>query len=320
MPSDDQSEHEYYENDANEDFVTVTHFSDAQFRADPQVGTVVTRDWQAFAKWLKMPKVSPNKTGMGAWCPTVLPGGAVKDGKGDLSLLVADVDDCTHGAIQRHAETLDDLQGLIIPTYSWSFETPKHRIVLKLSRAIDPYEFTIIWPKMARDFETLGILVDKGCKNLNRLYFACATPDEDTWRASGGSIELRGQPLPVDDMLRAAQAEYAEQEAVRARKNAAKAPFVGFGGQLQSDRDRYIGGAVKSAKSNLRGASAGDRHNTLLKEVFGLTRFGLTQQQVESELLEDFVAVAGEERRLEGQKAIRDAHRASLRKLGEERA
>lgn len=282
------------------DLVTITHFTAKRFEALPQVGVPVTRPWYRLARWLTAPTIGATKTGAGAWCPAALPGGAVKNGRGPMSLLVADVDDCAAGAIRRHAEILSDLRGLIIPTFSATPEKPKHRIVVRLSREITEHEFPVLWPKMSRDFATLGIVVDKGCKNNNRLYFACVAKSAEAWL---GAAELRGDPIPVDVMLAAAEAERVEQEAARIRKSggASRVPITPEG------RDRYVAGACEKARANVASASEGGRHDVLLKETFALARFGLSEAEITRALLESFVATAGEHRRREGERAIRDA-------------
>jgi hypothetical protein len=45
----------------------------------------------------------------------------------------------------------------------------------------------------------------------------------------------------------------------------------------------------------------------LLREAYSLARLGLDARTLERELLDTFVAVAGEGRRFEGHRAIRDA-------------
>jgi hypothetical protein len=54
-------------------------------------------------------------------------------------------------------------------------------------------------------------------------------------------------------------------------------------------------------------ASDGERHYTLSKEAFCLARLDLTEREIALALVPAFVAVAGEPRRREGERTVRDA-------------
>jgi hypothetical protein len=138
-----------------------------------------------------------------------------------------------------------------------------------------------------------GIVVDGACKNVNRLYYGCIARSPAAWL---GARLLRGQPIDVDLMLAAAREDGAAGVCVGLRSTSEPA-----------SRDRYVAGAVRRARENVREATQGMRHETLLRESFALARFGFNEQQVATALLDPFLAVAGVERRPEGERAIRDA-------------
>jgi hypothetical protein len=277
--------------------VAITFFTPARFAADPQVGLPIVQEWHSLLRWLTWPSFAETKPAHGAWCPTELKGGAVKGGRGPVSLLVADVDDCGPGAIDHSVFELSAYAGAVIPTFRATPENPKHRIVLLPDRALTPDEFPLAWAKMASTLERSGIRVDRGCKNINRLYFACITPSPAAWL---GARLLSGGPVPVDAMMARARAEHDAEEAARKARPPPR-PV------LEEHRDHYVAGAVAKARDNILGAAEGGRHEMLLKEAFSLARFGLSEFEIADALLEPFVTVAGEPRRREGERAIHDA-------------
>ena len=283
--------------------VAITFFSPERFASKPQVGLALRQEWRSFIRWLTWPSYGEKKQ-YGAWCPTALQGGVVKDGTGPVSMLVADVDDCSEGAIQRSVEALSNYQGTIIPTFNAKPEQPKHRIALRPDRPLTAEEFPIAWTKMASDLAAAGIVVDKGCKNLNRLYFACVARSPEAWL---GARLLTGAPVAVDAMLDAARAE--EEDA--ARERAARPPPRPV---LEQHRDRYVAAAIDRERENVRGVGEGGRHDALLRACFALARFDdLGEDAIRDALLETFVAAAGEDRRNEGIRAIRNAVNARKR-------
>jgi hypothetical protein len=265
---------------------------------------VIRQEWSSLLLWLTFPAFANDKRAAGAWCPTALLDGVVKGGTGPVSLLVADVDDCTEGAVERSVEALRSYKGAVIHTASATKEKPKHRIVLLPSRPLLPDEFPLAWSKMASALAAEGIAVDRGCKNINRLYFACVARSPESWL---GAHVLEGEPVPVDAMLEASRAEAEQTARARAvRPEPRPVPVVGDG-----VRDRWVAAAIKGELSNLCGASEGGRHDALLKAAWALARIEeLSEADIREALLEAFVAVAGEPRRREAERAIRDAVKA----------
>jgi len=285
----------------SDDTITVAYLTPSRFAAKPQVGVAIEQEWHSFALWLSSPSYADEKQSEGAWCPTALEAGIVKGGRGPVSLLVADVDECAVGAIEYTAEVLRNYGGLVVPTFNATVEKPKHRIVLRLSRPLAPdREFPLAWIKMAVELEDAGIRLDRGCKNVNRLYFACVTRSPSTWL---GARILSGPPVDVDAMLKAARADapVSGQHVWRPRP------------ATKSCGDRYVAAAVRRARDNVRDAVEGGRHETLLRESYSLARFDFSERELAELLLGPFVDVAGDARRREGERAIRDAVAARRR-------
>jgi hypothetical protein len=136
-----------------------------------------------------------------------------------------------------------------------------------------PDEFKIAWPKMAAELARAGIVADKGCKTVNRLYFACVSPSPARWNELGGARILTGAPINAETMLDAARADREAQEA-RA-KAAPKARPV-----REQHRDKYIAAAIRHERGNIEAAGEGGRHDALLKAAWALARFGLGEDQI----------------------------------------
>jgi hypothetical protein len=178
--------------------IAITYLTPERFEAKPQVGIRIIQEWHAILRWLTWPTVAAAKPDCGAWCPTQLDGGIVKAGSGPVSLLVADVDECEAGAMDETALPLSKYAGAVVPTFNATLEKPKHRITLLPSRDMTPEEFPLCWTKMASTLEDAGIVVDRGCKNINRLYFGCVTKSLESWL---GARLLPGEPVDIDWML-----------------------------------------------------------------------------------------------------------------------
>ncbi len=288
------------------DEITLTYLTAERFRAQPQVGLRIEQSWTTTADGLTTPIVAETKRDAGAWCPCALDGGRVKEGRGPVFLLVADVDDAGPGAIGRSASALSRYQGAVIPTFSATKENEKHRIVLVPSRPLTPEEFPIAWQKIARKLAAMGIAVDRGCKNINRLYFVANTPAPEMWL---GAHRLAGAPVNVDALLAVARRE---DEQHRRREEAERARRAAVAPTREEHRDKYVAAAIANERARIASAAEGSRHDALLKAAFALARpaIGLTIVQIEAALLDAFVSVAGESRRREGQRAIHDASAA----------
>jgi hypothetical protein len=281
--------------------IAITYLTPERFARKPQAGLSIRQEWHALARWLTWPTQTERedkeaKTLAGAFCPCELPDGVVKGGRGPSQLLVADVDGCGSDGFERSVGALTDYLGCVVTSCNATNEDTRHRIVLVTDRLMDPEERALAWRHMNRTLARAGIGIDQGCKNANRLYYG------PVWRRGGifRAAHLVGAPVPVNVMLEAARAEDAAELAARPKPKPLK----------QENRDRYIAGAVSKARTNVEAADAGARHGTLLREVYGLARFGLSENEISDALLEPFVHAAGESRRREGERAIHDAFTA----------
>lgn len=284
--------------------LALVYLNPERFALSPQVGLPIVQNWRSLRTWLTSPAFGADKRGAGSWCPTALANGIVRGGTGPVSLLVFDIDECGPDGIDRSASALALYQGAIPPTFSSTREKTKHRIVLVPSRPLEPDEFRIAWPFMSRALASAGIAIDQGCKNPNRLYFACVARSPESWL---GARILDGDPVDVDALLVAAREEAAELEAERARRPKPR-PVD------DRHRDRYLQAAVDAARRNVASASEGGRHDVLLRESYSLARFDLSEDQIRDALLGPFVHAAGDSRRREGERAVRDAVHARQQK------
>lgn len=75
--------------------------------------------------------------------------------------------------------------------------------------------------------------------------------------------------------------------------------------------DRYVGAAIVHIAVALARCTPGQRHYELLRGSWALARFeALSEDTIVSAILGAFVLAAGETRRAEGERTIRDAVRA----------
>ena len=272
--------------------IAITYLSPERFFSPKQIGIVIRQDPYSCMRWLTWPSFVEDKRMVGAWCPAALKNGVVAKGTGPVCALVGDVDSCTEGALDRHAQILAPFSGVIVPSFNATKGIPKHRIVLWASRPIDgATEFRLAWSKFAAELADAGIVVDQACKNINRLYYGCATRSPATWL---GARILTGEPVDVDGMLYAAKRD-AEREAVL---RAARTPST-----AHLDANEKIARAVAA----VQGAPEGGRHHMLLRRAYSLALDGVNETEIERALLPAFVQAAGPRREREGERAIKDA-------------
>jgi len=290
---------------ARKAFVSFTYLSARRFRQVPQVGRLLDRTWATFRDWLSHPQFANRKDAHGAWCSCAIEGGVIKGGVGSHYVVAADIDRCVEGDLDRTARVLARRCGLVIPTFSASTgaKPEAHRVVQLLSRPISAEEFPLVRSALDAELARSGIVVDKSCRNANRLFFATVAKSPGSWL---GVRQLDGEPVDVDALLIPARAAAKREAAERARRPRAAR-------RLYQD-PRYLSGAFDSARRNIASAVEGDRHDTLLREAWSLAAKPLSEEQIREALLDQFVEVAGDERRDEGERAIRDGVRARHRR------
>ncbi len=165
------------------------------------------------------------------------------------------------------------------------------RLYVELREAVDLAAFDRAHAVMRKHFAARGIVADESAKDCSRLNYVPV-------RATGSGYQfsrIAGEPLDVARML-AAQPPPAPRSATRLSP-------------LPQHRDKYISAALAKARANVAAANPGGRHLALLREAFSLARLDLTESEIADALLPAFVAAAGEARRREGERAIRDGVR-----------
>ncbi len=203
--------------------------------------------------------------------------------------LSLDFDDA--GDVDRIADALP-YSCIIHETYSSTSAAPRCRAYLELAEPImDVAIFDRAHAVVRRHLAAAGAVADDGAKDCSRLnYVPC--------RARGMGYRFRrveGEPLDVSRMLAAAPPPSAPTATVL---------------PLPQNRDRYIAAALQRARLNVASASPGGRHLALGREAYSLARLGLREHEIRDALLPAFVAAAGEKRRAEGARFVRDAIRA----------
>ena len=128
--------------------------------------------------------------------------------------------------------------------------------------------------RWSESWERRGIAVDRGCKNINRLYFSCVTPSREAWL---GARVLGGGPIDVDALLAVARREDEERRRREEAERARRPPRAHARGAPRQVRCR----CNRKRASQIAGAGEGGRHDALLKAVFALARpaLGLTEAQ-----------------------------------------
>jgi hypothetical protein len=286
--------------------VRITFLSARQFHLSPQVGRFLDRTWGQLRTWLSKPRYADRKDAHGAWTSCAIPDGRIKGADGSHCVIAMDIDHCVEGDLDRTARVFARRRGVVVPTFSASTgdKPDAHRVVLLTSRMVLAKEFSLVWVTVAGEFARSGIVVDKSCRNPNRLYFATVAKSPESWM---GVRYLDGDPIDVDALLPAAR-EAAEREAEERARQPLRLPPMS-----RRSRDLYIAAAFKSARDRILNALDGTkgegRHAVLLREAWSLSRL-VSEDEVRDGLLETFVQAAGEERREEGERAIGDGVRA----------
>jgi hypothetical protein len=245
--------------------------------------------WPELSKYLARPIVGDLKDSGGAWSPALYRDDVRrKSNLVAVSALVIDVDE--GGDVERIAELLTRYRAVVHSTFSSTPAAPRCRIVLALAEPIDAATYSQTHTVVRRHLAQCGVCADEGAKDPSRLSYAPVI-------RPGRGYDFR----TVEGALLDARAVLAAQPSPRAdlRARAALAPT-----------DSYVRSALQRAASAVASADPGGRHYTLCRESFALGRLGLPEGTIVDSLLAAFVASAGEGRRVEGLRTIRDAVRA----------
>ena len=139
----------------------------------------------------------PHKDGE-CWSPSVFSGSTLSAQDVEaVSCLVLDVDHVTDAAVDVMRTQIVEYQHLIHVTHSDRLDDRCLRVIVQLSRSVDPIEWPRFWSASVR---ALSAPIDSTCGDIARCYYLPSRPyDADYFVA----VHM-GEPLDVDAMLAAA--------------------------------------------------------------------------------------------------------------------
>ncbi len=256
----------------------------------PMIGRPFRMHWCELSTWLSRPSTATRKDEHGAWTPGLFRGNhKKKEHLLHADALLIDVDE--GGDADAIADLLVRYRGCVHSTFSNTRDAPRCRIVLPFAESVDPPTYERVWKIVVTHLARLGVLADRSAKDAGRLGFLPCI-------RAGAAYHFRtleGVPLDARKVLAAQPPEPPRSP------QTIVAP---------DHRDRYLRGALRRACSEVSVASEGMRHYTLSREAFALARLGLRLETIAAALVPAFVAAAGEQRRHEGERTVRDAVRA----------
>jgi hypothetical protein len=278
------------------------------FGCKPQIGRPFRMQWSTLAAWLSHPTTGPTveeepdhdraKAIMGAYSiATYRENVRRKEHLIAAGALVVDVD---HGGdVDRLANDVDGYAAIILESFKSGLEGygPRCRILLRLAEPVDLRTYETVHAVIRRHLRAAGYGVDDGAKDASRLSYLPV-------RRPGTGYRFRvthGAPL-------AARAVIAAQPPAPPKPAPVPPP-------RPEHHDAYSAGALRSASLNVANAAPGERHGTLCREAWSLSgpKAHLSEAEITCGLMPAWVAVAGEHRRAEGLKCIRDAVAARQR-------
>jgi hypothetical protein len=263
----------------------------------PQTGIHVPETWPGFVRWVSHPVVTAAKEAEGGFTLATLRDGIRrKSHVVSVTALAVDHDEGTATAAKAHA-SLTSFAHVVFTTHSHTTDRPRWRAVVPFDRPATAEEYPALYALAALQFARDGIVLDATTKDPCRLWYTPTVKPGAPFEVYVGD----GEPVSVDKML-AIAAELERQKPARRPP----APVAA------DHRDAYVRGAIRRAQAAVSGASEGERHLTLSREAFALGRqeLGLSDGAIEDALLPAFVHAAGESRRHEGVRTIRDGIRA----------
>jgi hypothetical protein len=226
----------------------------------------------------------------GAWSPALYRDGVRrKAALVHVCAIVVDVDEA--GDVDRVAGVVARYRAILHSTFSSTPDAPRCRIVLALAEPIDAVTYEAAHAVVRRHLRAADVEADEGAKDASRVSYAPVI-------RAGAEYSFRA----LDGMALDARAMLAAQPPPSPR-SAPRLP-------APEHADAYVRAALRRAAGAVAGSSPGVRHYTLSREAFTLARLGVSDSEITAALLPAFVASAGEARRYEGERTIRDAVRA----------
>lgn len=192
--------------------------------------------------------------------------------------------------MERVAAVVARYRAIVHSTFSSTPDAPRCRIVLALAEPIDATTYEATHAVVRARLRGAGVSADEGAKDASRVSYAPVVRPGASYHyrsIDGAPLDARAvlaaQPPPPRSAPRLPPPEHA---------------------------DAYVRAALRRAADTVAGSSPGARHYALCREAYALARLGVDEAQIASALLPAFVASAGEARRHEGERSIRDAVRA----------
>jgi|HubBroStandDraft_2_1064218.scaffolds.fasta_scaffold01184_22 hypothetical protein len=265
------------------------YISPEAFHRSPQVGVPCVMPWESLAAYLSRPSVGEEKGCAGGYAlGRYVDNMRRKQNLVTLEAVVLDFDESAVGAV---AAALGRYSTITHETFSSRDEAPRCRALVRLSAPIDGLVYEKVHAILRAKLRAAGLPPDEGAKDPCRLSYSPV-------RRTGAAFRFNA----TEGELLDAAAVLAAQPPAPPRA----APQI----PRPEHRDAYAREALRRASSAVSSGNPGERHYTLSKEAFTLTRLGLREDEIASALLPAFVAAAGEPRRHEGERTIADAIRA----------
>ncbi len=151
----------------------------------------------------RIPVVAANKRALAGWAPTRFRNDVRSLANVEVSYAIGFDVDAEGTQSDLVAIALDGYAGFIYTSYRHTPEAHRLRAIIWLSRPISADEYGRCWRHVARRLPTVG----EAAKDPSRLWFVPGVPPggEDEYRL----VELVGDPLDVDEALRAEPTEEA---------------------------------------------------------------------------------------------------------------
>ncbi len=281
---------DYLSSEGIERPLDVLFVSPMQFRCKPQVGTAALLTWTELGELLSRPSIAEAKDSAGGFSPARYRDDIRR--KADLvwiGVLVIDVDG--NGDVDRIADAVKAYDAIVLETFSSTNDDPRSRLLLRLAEPVDAATYEELHAIVRAHLKTIDAVTDDGAKDASRLSYMPV-------RRPGAGYRFRinhGRALDAERVI-----------AAQPPKPQPKPATV----VAPEHRDAYVRGALVRASQAVAAASNGARHETLNREAFALARLDLSEDEIAGALVPAFVAAAGEARRWEARRTIRDAVKA----------
>lgn len=257
------------------------------------IGRALELPWWNVVTWLSRPSLVERKQELGAWTAAKFRDNRKKkDHLEHASALLVDVDE--GGDVQRVAEILTGYLAAVHSTFSSTSDNPRCRVVLPFAEPVDAKTYETTFRVVAKHLKVASVIVDEGTKDAGRLGFLPCV--------KAGAVYL----------FRAVEGDALDAHAiVAAQPPEPPRPLVTL--PKPEHRDAYVNAALSDAASAVMCAPVNSRHDTLNRQAYSLARLELSEAEIAAALLPAFVAAAGEGRRHEGARTIRDAVNARVK-------